>query len=171
MNTKVPAQVLTPEERRERWYARYPLPCYIRTKDKYGDAVYLVEKKEDFGTIALSILKQRSNNGCYGDDSWYFSGSFAEYVLEKTGVTMEEAEALIASPLAEKMDILKNFKTRFGQLKKEWLAEQEDIREQRTIKRILSGDEGTHPLNAIAVLQDRSGGEYEYFSIELFDKP
>lgn len=171
MNAVVKQQK-TPEEYFDAWVQRRVVfPCYIRIEEKHFNSVFLINNKEELIETAFLTLKRRFNDGYYGDKSWYFNGTFDAYVEKKTGVKLEELEALLNDPKYAGLKLNKRDDLDLERLKRAWSDELFALTQLKDIIRIVRGE--VPKLFAVQPLLDRSrdGAQYEKFEIEKFDIP
>ena len=159
---------LTAEERRERWWARNPLPFAVMSASKYDSSVYLIDSRESLYEVALYELKIRADSGYYGSEDDYFSGTYEEYVQKNLGMSVAEADQLLVvqEPKVRELIELKN---RYGRMMRAYRDEQVEKETVRNIHRALDTEQSVNPLYVVQLLLDRSHGEYEKFEIRAFN--
>jgi hypothetical protein len=159
---------LTPEERIENWWNRRPLPFYVKTKSKHHDAIYLIETREDLHKLATYELKTRYEDGYFGSEDDYFSGTFEEFVEKQMGMTQQEADALFGIDRKHVEHNLQRAQNRYLNLMTEYGQNVSALQAVRRAEGLVKFDR--FPMAVVQFLLDRSSFEYEFFSIEHFDK-
>lgn len=164
-----PKPKLTAAERKARWLSRQVFPCAVYVKNKYGDTIYLAQDADELTRVAMDVLLSNYDNGYYGDESWYATGTFEEFAVKELTMPLETATAVMALIAAAPTTELDAFKSRYNGLKRRYNDQQVALDELRNIKRIINGD--ADPFYAIGTLLNRSNHQYEMFEIRQFDKP
>jgi hypothetical protein len=167
VNTVATKPKLTAEERRERWWSRHPFPCYVYSKDRYGESVFLIQSREDLIAVAFGELKHGHELSHFGREDWFFSGTYEEFVQQEIGLSVEDADRLLMGP-EPTVHELKQLKARYTGLKRQFLEEGESIRTLKTVHAILNGE--VEPLAAIDVLLNRNWTDTRSFEIRQFNE-
>ena len=60
-------------------------PMYVKTHEKYGDRVFLVQNEEDLVNTMLKLLSNWNDCEWVPQVDWYFDGTYEEFFLKEMG--------------------------------------------------------------------------------------
>lgn len=60
-------------------------PMFVKTREKYGDRIFLIGSEEDLVNTMLTLLAEWNNCGWLPKTEWYFDGTYDAYFFKEMG--------------------------------------------------------------------------------------